>query len=168
MLANVGRAVLLILMVVSAACGGSRLGSRVQPPGREPSIVGTITSVQAAAVRTEDCVDPRQAPPEQPVANTDPPMCTGPTPEDLGTILIEEQPDAYSGNKASVRLRRDSLLLAETSDGHVRIGFDELRVGQVARAWFDGPVAESYPLQTTAGVLVVVESPATAPSAFSR
>ncbi len=43
--------------------------------------MGTITSVQAADVRTEDCLQPRQAPPDQPVANTESPVCTGPTPE---------------------------------------------------------------------------------------
>lgn len=166
LLGNVfGRIILIVTVAVSAGCGGSRLGPRLQPPTREPSIVGTITNIHAAAVRTENCVQPGQHPPDQPVANTEPPLCTGPTPEYLETILIEEQPNQYGGHKASVRLPRDSMLLAETTDGRIRIGFDELRVGQVVRTWFDGPIAESYPLKTTASILVVVEPRATTPSA---
>ena len=33
----------------------------------------------------------------------------------------------------------------------------ELRVGQLVKVWFTGPVMESYPLQATAGVIVFIE-----------
>ncbi|MBX3077530.1 DUF3221 domain-containing protein [Candidatus Obscuribacterales bacterium] len=38
----------------------------------------------------------------------------------------------------------------------VAIKFDDLKVGQRVEAAFDGPVAESYPVQTNAGRLVVL------------
>jgi hypothetical protein len=39
-----------------------------------------------------------------------------------------------------------------------QIGFDDLKVGQRVITWYTGPVAESYPRQATASVIVVYPS----------
>ncbi len=68
-------------------------------------------------------------------------------------VRIEERPDQETGSaKASVRLLPTTRILRRS--GGVAAPAD-LRVGQQASAWFEGPVAESYPVQAAARVLVV-------------
>jgi Protein of unknown function (DUF3221) len=46
--------------------------------------------------------------------------------------------------------------LLERRDGALRqVEFGALQVGDSVRVWFTGPVAESYPLQATAGTVIV-------------
>ncbi len=67
MFANVlGRVVLILTVPVSADCGDHGWAPAAAA-GARTFHRGTITSVRAADVRTEDCAQPRQAPPEQPV-----------------------------------------------------------------------------------------------------
>ncbi|HEX5831905.1 MAG TPA: DUF3221 domain-containing protein [Gemmatimonadaceae bacterium] len=83
------------------------------------------------------------------------------TPSIAGTITervgdrvrVEEQPSEASGSaKALVRLTIETRILAP--DGSA-LSADELREGRRVRVWFTGPVAESYPVQATAGTVVV-------------
>ncbi len=152
------RSVLVVLAVLAGGCGGLRERSAAGPPSREPDIVGVITAVKPAVVRSEDCVERRGHPPDEPVSSTDPPSCTDPTPKTLGQVLVEAEPDADWGDyKASVSLPRDTLLLAEPEGSYTEINFNSLRVGELARVWFEGPVAESYPAQATAAALVIAK-----------
>ncbi len=151
------RSVLVVLAVLAAGCGGIRERSAAGPPSREPDIVGVITAVKPAVVRTEDCVERRGHPPDEPVSTTDPPSCTDPTPETFGQVLVEAEPDVDRSDKARVSLPRDTLLLAESEGGYTEIGFNSLRVGELARVWLEGPVLESYPVQATAAALVIAE-----------
>ncbi len=71
-------------------------------------------------------------------------------------ILIEEHPSDTAGSaKARVRLTEGTKLWSGDAEGLRRVGVEELTVGRTVRAWFDGPVAESYPVQATAGVVVL-------------
>jgi heat shock protein HslJ len=71
----------------------------------------------------------------------------------LPDVLVEENPAESSGSaKASVRVTAETRILRH--DGTVA-GVSALHAGQRARVWFTGPVAESYPVQATGGVIVI-------------
>lgn len=72
------------------------------------------------------------------------------------SLLVEEDPRAESGSaKAMMRIQEGTRVLRrDGSAAH----YSTLAVGQTVSAWFDGPVAESYPVQTAAGV-IVLEAP---------
>ena len=76
--------------------------------------------------------------------------------ERIGVVLVEENPDEVAGSqKDSVTVTKATKLFERRGGDLARIGFDDLKVGQRARAWYTGPVAESYPRQATARVIVV-------------
>ena len=71
----------------------------------------------------------------------------------LPMIVVEENPaESYGSAKARMRITPDTQVLrldkgaASTAD---------LRKGQKVRVWFVGPVMESYPMQGTAGMVVI-------------
>ncbi len=71
-------------------------------------------------------------------------------------LLVEEDPQAESGSaKAMMRVQKSTRVLhRDGSTAH----YSALAVGQTVSAWFEGPVAESYPVQTAAGVIVIEAS----------
>lgn len=70
-----------------------------------------------------------------------------------GLILVEEIPD---GNKASLRVPDGTPMWRVTSDGRAQpAAFGDLQEGQTVAAWVSGPVAESFPVQATADVLLI-------------
>jgi len=74
-----------------------------------------------------------------------------------GTLRIEANPKEESGSaKAQVRVP-DGVAILERSGSTRR--FEDIRQNQIVSAWFTGPVAESYPVQATASV-IVIERPA--------
>ena len=76
--------------------------------------------------------------------------------ERVGVVLVEENPDEETGSqKDSVTVTKATKLFERWGEDLTRIRFDDLKVGQRARAWYTGPVAESYPRQATARVIVV-------------
>jgi beta-N-acetylhexosaminidase len=72
----------------------------------------------------------------------------------LGSILVEgERSKDTSYDKASIRITRTTKVLGQ--DGKA-LAFEQLTPGLAVEAEFEGPVAESYPVQATAsGVLVL-------------
>jgi len=75
---------------------------------------------------------------------------------DGGHVRIEEDPHArYGSGKAVVRTENARVL--HRSGSRATIG--DLAVGQRVSAWFTGPVAESYPVQAAAEVLVIEADP---------
>jgi hypothetical protein len=77
----------------------------------------------------------------------------------IGVVLVEENPDEETGSqKASVTVTKATKLLERRGQDLTMLAFDDFRVGQRARAWYAGPVAESYPSQTRARVIVVYPS----------
>lgn len=74
-----------------------------------------------------------------------------------GAILVEERPDERSGSdKASLRLTDSTAVWRQTATGRERASVSDLREGQRVEAWYDGPVAESYPVQTKAGIVLIL------------
>jgi len=71
-------------------------------------------------------------------------------------LLVEEDPEVDAGSaKAVMRFQESTRLLYR--DGRAA-EYAALKVGHTVSAWFDGPVAESYPVQAAAGVIVLEES----------
>lgn len=76
--------------------------------------------------------------------------------ERLGVVLVEENSDEETGSqKDNVTVTKATKLFERRGRDLTQIGFDNLKVGQRASAWYTGPVAESYPGQATARVIVV-------------
>lgn len=70
-----------------------------------------------------------------------------------GTIRVESIPsNANAGLKALARIDAVTVVLSVDS----KVGeFRSLAVGQWVRLWFDGAIAESFPVQGTAGTVKI-------------
>lgn len=76
----------------------------------------------------------------------------------IGTILIEENPEENWGSaKARVRITNKTKIFKRHKQDLIPASFTELQIGHRAEAWFTGPVAESYPVQATGGVIVFLK-----------
>ena len=105
------------------------------------------------------CADPAEMPP------TSPPSINGvitrversPGGNDaIARIVVEENPAEAAGSaKASVRLTTRTRILAGDGPASRPDPLDALVNGARVSVWFTGPVAESYPVQATADVVVV-------------
>ncbi|MFW6078376.1 MAG: DUF3221 domain-containing protein [Gemmatimonadota bacterium] len=72
---------------------------------------------------------------------------------DDGRVLVEEDPAERSGSKkAWVTLTDDTAIRRRSAAPASR---SDLVPGTRVSVWFTGPVLESYPLQATAGVVVI-------------
>jgi len=72
--------------------------------------------------------------------------------ERIGSIRVEANPTDNAGSpKAVVRILQTTRLLRANVSGD----FNDLRMGDWVRVWFDGPVAQSYPVQAKGGTVVV-------------
>ncbi len=115
--------------------GGTTGGEEPHLPSAEADIHGIITKVGTVPQET----------------NGD-----GGTDERVGVVLVEENPNEEAGSqKDSVTVTKATKLLERRRQDLTPIAFDGLKIGQRARAWYTGPVAESYPRQATARVVVV-------------
>ena len=84
----------------------------------------------------------------------------GGTGERVGVVLVEEDPDEETGSrKDSVTVTKATKLFEPQGQDLTQVGFDNLKVRQRARAWYAGPVAESYPRQARARVIVATHPP---------
>ena len=76
-----------------------------------------------------------------------------PAGERIGSIRVEAVPEDQAGSdKAQVRIDQGTQLIDATGRP---IAFHELQVGRKVRAWFTGPVAESYPVQAKASTVIL-------------
>ena len=72
--------------------------------------------------------------------------------EAQSVLLVATSVQPAGANRASVRLHAGTRVFL--ADGEP-VGPDALQVGQGVRAWFEGPVMESYPVQATAAAIVI-------------
>jgi len=99
-------------------------------PDRDPDIRGTVTSLE----RQSDG-------------------------DIFGRILVEGPIAPGTGyGAASVSVTGDTTVLREVPDASPEpLAFEDLEEGMPVEVWFEGPVAESYPVQATAGTVLVIE-----------
>ena len=148
-------AVLLAVVLAAAACGsgtGSSSGDGPALPDRGPDIEGTVTSTSATPPPTDDCVPPGDDP-DGSVSSDDPPACFDPEEAPLGTIVVETDPDGDGGDKGSLSIDRDTVVV--DADGN-ELRFRDLEAGYSVRAWHTGEVAESFPWQARAVAVEVL------------
>jgi hypothetical protein len=70
------------------------------------------------------------------------------------TVRVEEHPQDISGSAKGVfRVGERTDIRRAAGGGAVRV--EELRKGQRVRVWVKGPVAESYPVQADARLIVI-------------
>ncbi len=118
---------LLKLFALLAACAISACS---MVPDRDPDVRGVITRVQTVGAEGEQ----------------------------LGAILVEENPSDSSGSaKDYVTITTATRIFTAQGNERHRASFDELRYGRRVEAWYTGPVAESYPRQARARVIVMRE-----------
>ena len=124
-------------------------------PGSAPDLVGTITAVTPFEPITQGCTPPDEVDPQGAVSSDDPPICTPEDNDVVGSILVEEHPDAPSdGRKVTFTVTSDSTITVETAEGLEAGSFEDLTDGQVVDTWVSGDAcAESYPEQC--GLLAV-------------
>ena len=74
----------------------------------------------------------------------------------LGHLLIEGEIEPDTGfDKASTRVDGDTEIYRLVDGELEEASWDDLAEGQTVEAWFEGPVAESYPVQAYAGRIVI-------------
>ena len=79
------------------------------------------------------------------------------TSKDGSAILVEEFPDAETGDKISAAITDTTVIVREGADGtRTTATFEDLVVGQQVQLWVDGAIAESYPEQGGASVVLIV------------
>ena len=83
---------------------------------------------------------------------------------DGGSVRVEAAPTDVAGTSAMavVRVTPTTTVIAPNSEGS---GFSALRVGQVVRVWFVGPVRQSQPVQANAGTIVIDSTSGGTPAA---
>ena len=73
------------------------------------------------------------------------------------TILVEAVPNDLSGSaKALVTVDRSTRIFHANTNAAAKV--EDLLPGAGVSVWFDGPVAESYPVQAKAGTLLILAS----------
>lgn len=69
---------------------------------------------------------------------------------------MEENPDEeYGSQKVYVTITKSTRVLDQQEQGLISADFEDFELGQQVRVWYRGPVAESYPGQATARVVVI-------------
>jgi hypothetical protein len=82
----------------------------------------------------------------------------GPGGDLVGSILVEGQVETDTTfDKASIAVTAKTQIFEQVGQEHRPATFDALQMGRSVEAWFDGPVAESYPVQATASDIVILE-----------
>lgn len=71
-------------------------------------------------------------------------------------ILVEENPGETAGSqKASVRMNDQTQIYRRSGSSLEKISPSALAISKTVSIWFEGPVAESYPVQGAAAVVVL-------------
>jgi hypothetical protein len=151
-------AAVFVAVIVLLGCGDQSGTESATPatdsPGTDPTIVGVITEVVPFAPITEDCID---ADPDSHVSSDDVPVCSDRDTAPLGTVLVEQDAAETGEYKISFTVGHNTTLLIERPDNGSAepLSFADLADGMSVAAWADGPIAESYPAQAMAAVIVV-------------
>jgi len=73
------------------------------------------------------------------------------------TLLVVADAGVPSAvDRASVRVGAETIVWAAAGDARRELTMGDLEKGQEVAVWFAGPVAESYPVQASAGAVAVL------------
>ncbi|MDP9456926.1 MAG: YobA family protein [Actinomycetota bacterium] len=72
-------------------------------------------------------------------------------------VLVEEDPSAESGDKGYFTVTDDTQITLQRDGASAPAAFEDLAVGQLVEAAYDGAVAESYPTQGNAASIAILE-----------
>lgn len=146
--------VLFLVMSGTALFVGGNIGNQKQPDRID--IRGTITSV-AKAPKTAPSSSGHPEDPNASVSSKDG-VSAEPNPEGKIVSIMVEGPTTENQpyDKASVSLREHTKIYKKQGAELTRAAIEELTVGSEVEIAFDGPVAESYPVQALAGKLVIL------------
>jgi hypothetical protein len=74
----------------------------------------------------------------------------------LGNLLVEGTKDKDAEyDKAMVKVTKGTKIYRQIGGELREASFDDLKGGVKVEIWFQGPVAESFPVQATAGKIVI-------------
>lgn len=73
-----------------------------------------------------------------------------------GSILVEGPAKTGGIDKAWTTITSETILVRMTESGYVKVSHSALIVGNEVMVQFEGPVMESYPVQATAGIIVII------------
>jgi hypothetical protein len=74
----------------------------------------------------------------------------------LGQISVESHADKIV-SKYIITIRDETLIFRQAGNNLHRVAFKTLENKQWVKIWFAGPVMESFPVQGTAGQVVIIE-----------
>jgi hypothetical protein len=132
--------------------GSSTPAASVKAPTGQPSVVGTATKVTAGA----SCPDPATSGDDGVVSSNDASASCASTPDGSVTLLVRDGKDpSGAALAASIRVPASASVLRTSGSGYTKASAADLRDGATVKVWFTGPVAESYPVQATAGTVVI-------------
>jgi hypothetical protein len=73
------------------------------------------------------------------------------------TILVEENPaERWGSLKALTTINSTTAVMRRTAQGDRWASFADLAEGKTVQVWFEGPVAESYPVQALAKRVIIL------------
>jgi hypothetical protein len=131
-------------------------------PESEAVLTGHATHLSPYTMVTTGCVPPEDLDPDGSVSSDDPPICSDPKTAPLGTVLVEAEPESPTGDKISVTIGKGTPIFVEDKTEGEReltaVGFAQLAIGMRVEAGYSGPVMESYPMQTTADYVVILDT----------
>lgn len=153
--------ILVAVIAVSVwglACGAPGSGGVPQAPRTAPSIEGRVQStiltreVPSASSGDPNGVVSATVGPDVPVVTDDRVCASG----GCSVMVVSTAGGGTGLDRASVHIPPGATLLV-MEGGETRAGrHDDVRTGSTVRVWFEGPVAESYPVQATAGTVLVI------------
>ena len=74
----------------------------------------------------------------------------------LGNLLVEGKKDKDTEyDKATVKVTKGTKIYRQVGGELREASFDDLKGGVKVEIWFQGPVAESFPVMATAGKIVI-------------
>jgi len=149
------------LLAVAVGCGSEAAVNadakpgpdQWSPPEGRADIAGLASAVTPSDPAGDGCVarDPKSQ--EKPVSSDDPRTCGSPASARIGTVLIEGGTGRYGS--ATIAVDDETVIRRRIGTGYEKVGLSALAAGSRLEVWFEGPVAESFPVQTTAGTIVV-------------
>lgn len=144
-------ALALCAALVGCSGGNPRMGSAdLTVPARPADIIGAVKRVElgrdgASASSGVSASAPVSCPPD----------CEPGT--SLPTVLVEQQTTSQGAPPlaAVITITPQTRLLRRVNGRLVAASVHSIRIGERGSAWFDGPVAESFPVRASASALVM-------------